>query len=116
MIVILSIIMIVIQMCTKVHMDKQYNEGIKYFSKILNYDKNNFYYSYALFYMGLSNESLGQIDETIKYYDMYLKDYPSEAYASGVAYSLMLIYENVDIDKKKTLDIRKQQDLSESAR
>lgn len=79
--------------------NKQYNEGIKYFSKILNYDKNNFYYSYALFYMGLSNESLGQIDETIKYYDMYLKDYPSEAYAPGVAYSLMLIYKNVDIDK-----------------
>lgn len=78
---------------------KDYNKSKEYFIKAFQYGSNNSIYPDIIYMLGYNFESVDDVENAIKYYEKYNKNYSNGSYEETVLYRLSCIYK--DLDKSK---------------
>ncbi|MFT5875163.1 MAG: tetratricopeptide (TPR) repeat protein [Clostridium sp.] len=82
--------------------DKKFIEAQKYLLYALPYSKNNYLQEHIIYMLALTYKSISDFENTVKYYELTLKQFPNGSYTEEVIYNLILINKDIDIDKAKS--------------
>ncbi|AAO37014.1 hypothetical protein DP149_11170 [Clostridium tetani] len=80
---------------------KEYKKSNEYLIKSYNFGKKTWVYPHNIYMLGLCNEGLGNIEEAIKYYEIYDNNFKNNSYSDAVLYNLSILYKNIDINNSK---------------
>ncbi|MPQ44432.1 tetratricopeptide repeat protein [Clostridium tarantellae] len=86
--------------------EKKYADSIPYFEKALKFSDKNYLQPHIIYFTASANENLGNKDEAIKYYEMYINKYlKHDSEGDDPFYSPEALYKlaNYYKDKDKTL-------------
>lgn len=81
--------------------EKKYEEALSDFKKALPYSDGNYLNSHIIYFMATSYDNLKNVDESTKYYKMYLDKYSTDTYAAECYYKLALLYKDTDKELSK---------------
>ena len=82
--------------------DKKFIEAQKYFLYALPYSQNNYLQEHIIYMLAVSYKSIFDFENSVKYYELSLKQFPSGSYIEEVLYNLIIINKGVDIKKSKS--------------
>lgn len=80
---------------------KEYKKAKEYLTKSYNFANKSWIYPHNVYMLGLCNQEVGNIEEAIKYYEIYDKNFKDNTYSDIVLYNLSILYKNIDINKSK---------------
>jgi len=80
--------------------NRNFKLAADYFYKVYFLGKGELF-EHALFFLGSSDESIGNTADAIKYYEEYNSTFPSGSYEDTVLYSLAMLYKSTDMSKAK---------------
>lgn len=80
---------------------KDYKKSNEYLIKSYNFGKKTWVYPHNIYMLGLCNERMGNIEEAIKYYEIYDNNFKDNSYSDAVLYNLSILYKNIDINNSK---------------
>lgn len=80
---------------------KDYKNAIDYFYKVYSYGNVSYVYESGLFYLGTSEENLGNVNDALKYYEEYSNNFTNGSYETTVLYALARLYSKSDMNKAK---------------
>lgn len=83
----------------ELYSNKSYAEASVEFTKGCAYGKDNYLYQHLIFFNAACYEAIGNVDEAIRYYEEYYKEFHSSDYIAEDIYKLAILYKNKDIDK-----------------
>lgn len=83
----------------EVYNEKNYTEAKDLFEITYDIGKESYLYPHIIFLKAATYEALQDIQESIKAYEQYYKDYSTGDYIIEVTYKLALLYKTEDIDK-----------------
>jgi tetratricopeptide (TPR) repeat protein len=69
--------------------------------KAYSIGESNYLYSHIVFMLGYACERSGDIESSLKYYELYARDFSEGAYIEAVLYNLVMLYRNIDLVKAK---------------
>ncbi|MGH4052227.1 MAG: tetratricopeptide repeat protein [Clostridium sp.] len=81
--------------------DKNFTEAKKYFLYALPYSEGNYLQEHIIYMLAVSYKSVSDFENSVKYYELSLKQFPSGSYAQEVLYNLITITKEVNIKKSK---------------
>ena len=81
--------------------DENYEASKQSFIKVYTYGKNNYLYPHSIYFLGITNQKIGNNLESIKYYEQYFNEYELGIYIEEVIYSLAILYKDIDLNKTK---------------
>lgn len=73
-----------------------------YFLKAYNYGSSSYLYKDIIYFIGTTYKNLGDIENEIKYYEMYDSNYKTGSYEETVLYELAVAYKDIDKGKAKS--------------
>lgn len=81
--------------------DKNFIEAQKYFLYALPYSEDNYLKQHITYMLAISYKSISDFENTVKYYEYTLKQFPGGSYTEEILYNLILINKDVDLNKAK---------------
>ena len=82
--------------------DKKFKEAQKYFLYALPYSEGNYLQEHIIYMLAVSYKSVSDFQNSVKYYELSLKQFPRGSYVEEVLYNLIIINKEVDIKKSKS--------------
>lgn len=83
----------------ELYSNKSFAEASEEFTKGCIYGKESYLYQHLVFFNAACYEAIENIDEAIKYYEEYYKNFKESDYIGECIYRLAMLYKNKDIDK-----------------
>lgn len=91
----------------KYYINKEYKKVIENFNYILDYSDDEYIKADAVYFIAASNLKLGKKEEAMKYYEMYINEYPNGDASDDVLYNYALILNDIN-NREKAKEIAKQ--------
>jgi len=82
--------------------DKEFIKAQKYFLYALPYSEGNYLQDHIIYMLAVSYKSVSDFENSIKYYELSLKQFPKGSYSQEVLYDLIIITKDVDLKKSKS--------------
>lgn len=91
-----------------------YNSAKDYLSKAYSIGKESYLYPHIIYMLGSAFYASGDVENAVKYYTQYDRDFPTENYEETVLYNLAIVYKDTDKSKAKIYAEKLLQNYPES--
>lgn len=81
---------------------KNYSLALDSLNKALQYSQGSYLRQHIVYFIGFCYDRLSDFENSSKFYDSYLKEFPSQNYELAVLYRQCVIFKDIDVPRAKT--------------